>query len=104
MNMVDYVRPFELYSFVLNKLKGRQKYVERMGEEVEDGIDEFINLTVDFEQGHIPSLQGFIDWVSKDEAEIKREQEQGGADAVRIMTVHGSKGLQAPVVILPDTV
>ncbi len=104
LNMVDYVRPFELYSYVLNTLKGRCKYTERMGEEVEDGIDEFINLTLTFEQEHIPSLQAFIDWIEKDEVEIKREQEQSEADAVRIMTVHGSKGLQAPVVILPDTV
>lgn len=104
LNMVDYVRPFELYSFVLNRLDGRRKYVERMGEEVEDGIDEFVNLTLDFEREHIPSLQGFIEWIGSDEAEIKREQEQSVVDAVRIMTVHGSKGLQAPVVVLPDTV
>ena len=100
----DVIRPFELYSFVLNKLKGRQKFVSRLGYEVEDGLDEFVNLTLNYEQGHIPTLQGFVDWIAKDEVEIKRELEQSEADAVRIMTVHGSKGLQAPIVILPDTV
>lgn len=104
LNQVDFVRPFELYSFVLNKLQGRRKYLERMGEEVEDGIDEFINLTLVFEQEHIPTLQNFINWIEKDEVEIKREQEQSDTDAVKIMTVHGSKGLQAPIVILPDAV
>ena len=104
LNMADYVRPFELYSFILNTLRGRRKFVERMGEEVEDGIDEFVNMTLDYEQGHVPSLQGFVEWMSKDEAEIKREQDQSEADSVKIMTVHGSKGLQAPIVILPDTV
>ena len=104
LNMADYVRPFELYSFILNTLRGRRKFVERMGEEVEDGIDEFVNMTLDYEQGHVPSLQGFVEWMSKDEAEIKREQDQSDADSVKIMTVHGSKGLQAPIVILPDTV
>lgn len=104
LNMADYVRPFELYSFILNTLRGRCKFVERMGEEVEDGIDEFVNMTLDYEQGHVPSLQGFVEWMSKDEAEIKREQDQSEADSVKIMTVHGSKGLQAPIVILPDTV
>ena len=102
--MADYVRPFELYGYVLNKQGGRKKFVERMGLEVEDGLDEFVNLTLAYEQEHIPSLQGFVQWIAGDEVEIKRELEQSEADAVRIMTVHGSKGLQAPIVILPDTV
>lgn len=104
LNKADYVRPFELYSYVLGPLQGRKKFVERMGIEAEDGIDEFVNLTLDFEQQHVPSLQGFVEWITKDDVEIKRELEQSSADMVRIMTVHGSKGLQAPVVILPDTV
>lgn len=103
-NLAEKVRPFELYSHVLGKLKGRQKFVARLGAEAEDGLDEFVNLTLSFEQEHIPDLQGFVDWMSKDDVEIKRELEQSDADAVRVMTVHGSKGLQAPVVILPDTV
>lgn len=100
----DVVRPFELYAYVLNKLGGRRKFVERMGVEVEDGLDEFMNLTLAYEQEHVPGLEGFVNWISGGEVEIKRELEQSEADAVRIMTVHGSKGLQAPVVILPDTV
>lgn len=104
LNKTDYLRPFELYSYILNKLNGRKKFIERMGFEVVDGLEEFMNLTIRFEQEHIPNLQGFIYWVSKDDVEIKREQEQSELDAVRIMTVHGSKGLQAPIVILPDTV
>ena len=100
----DYVRPFELYGYVLNKLGGRKKFVERMGYEVEDGLDEFVNLTLAYEQEHVPTLQGFIARIKQDEVEIKRELEQGDANVVRIMTVHGSKGLQAPIVILPDTV
>lgn len=104
LDMADYIRPFELYAYVLNKQGGRKKFVERMGLEVEDGLDEFINLTLAYEQEHIPNLQGFVRWISADEVEIKRELEQSEADAVRIMTVHGSKGLQAPIVILPDMV
>ncbi len=104
LNMADYVRPFELYAEILNRRGGRKKLVARLGYEAEDGIDEFVNLTLAFEQGHIPSLQAFVEWMKGDEVEIKRELEQSDIDAVRIMTVHGSKGLQAPVVILPDTV
>ncbi|MDR1693776.1 MAG: double-strand break repair helicase AddA [Lactobacillaceae bacterium] len=104
LNKTDFLRPFELYSYILNSLNGRKKFIERMGFDVIDGIEEFVNLTLKYEQEHIPNLQGFIDWITKDEVEIKREQEQSEIDAVRIMTVHGSKGLQAPIVILPDTV
>lgn len=99
-----FMRPFEIYAEVLNGLGGRKKFVARLGYEAEDGIDEFVNLAMAYEQEHIPTLQGFIDWIGEDEIEIKRELEQSEADAVRIMTVHGSKGLQAPIVILPDTV
>ena len=104
LNMTDNIRPFELYSYVLNQLEGRKKFISRMGYEVTDGLDEFINLTISFEQEHIPTLQKFIQWIEGDEVEIKRELEQSDINAVRIMTVHGSKGLQAPIVILPDTV
>lgn len=104
LNMADFVRPFELYAHILNKFEGRKKFISRLGYEAIDGIDEFINLTLNFEQDHIPSLQSFVDWIEQDEVEIKRELEQSDVDAVRIMTVHGSKGLQSPIVILPDTV
>ena len=104
LDLADQVRPFEFYSFILNKLGGRRKFVARIGHEAEDGIDEFVNLSLAFEKEHVPSMQAFVEWMEQDDVEIKRELEQSQADAVRIMTVHGSKGLQAPVVILPDTV
>lgn len=103
LNLIDYIRPFEFYSHILNTYGGRRKFVARLGYEAEDGLDEFLNLCLDFEQSHIPVMQLFINWMEKDEVEIKRELEQSSVDAVRIMTVHGSKGLQAPYVIMPDT-
>ena len=99
-----YMRPFELYSYVLSKMKGREKYITRMGREVEDVLDEFLSLTIDFEQKNVPTLENFINWIIKDEVIVKKEMEQGDSDTVKIMTVHGSKGLQAPIVILADTV
>ena len=104
LNMSKYVRPFELYSYVLSKMDGRKNYISRMGKEVEDVLDEFLNLTIDFEQKNTPSFENFINWISKDEVIIKKEMEQSDNDTVKIMTVHGSKGLQAPIVILADTV
>lgn len=103
LNKTDYCRPFELFNYVLGPLKGRQKFVARLGTEAEDAIDEFINLTLSFEEEHVPDLQSFINLIVADNTTVKRELDQPDNDAVRIMTVHGSKGLQAPVVILPDT-
>ena len=103
LNLVGYVRPFELYSQVLINGKARQNYISRMGCEVEDILDEFLNLTIIFEQKHNPTLESFINWIVKDEVVIQKEMEQGDSDTVKIMTVHGSKGLQAPIVILADT-
>ena len=75
----------------------------RLRKEANDPIDEFLALALAFEQTHTPSLQGFLRWLEEGDAEIKRDLEQGQRDEVRIMTVHGAKGLQAPVVILADT-
>lgn len=103
-DMAPATRPFEFFSYILNNLHGRQKFLTRLGSECEDAIDEFINLTLTFEQQCIPALQNFVKWMQADDIEIKRNLEQNDLDAVRLMTVHGSKGLQSPVVILPDTV
>ena len=102
-NQVDFIRPYELFNFILTKMQGRKKFILRMGYEVEDALDEFINQVINFEKDHIPSLQNFVEWVETHELEIKRESKQNELDAVRLMTVHGSKGLQAKIVFLPDT-
>lgn len=103
LNMSGFCRPFELFNYLLVKLDGRKNYISRMGNEVEDVLDEFLNLTISFEQKHTPSLEAFISWIEKDEVIIQKEMEQGDNDTVKIMTVHGSKGLQAPIVVLADT-
>ncbi|MFI3240971.1 MAG: UvrD-helicase domain-containing protein [Alphaproteobacteria bacterium] len=102
LNMADYVRPFELFSFVLNNLNAKKNFISRLGLESIDAIEEFLNLTINFERDNIVSLQNFVEWIERDDIEIKRQLESG-VDAVRIMTAHGSKGLQAPIVIMPDT-
>lgn len=103
LDKLDYVRPYELFNYVLSTMGGRRKFVRRMGQEVEDALDEFINITLDYEQHQTPSLQGFISWFGQCDREIKRESDDPEIDAVRLCTVHHSKGLQAPIVILPDT-
>ena len=103
IGMLGFIRPFELFNYVLVNMDGRRKFLQRMGVEAEDAIDEFMNLTLAYERTQTPSLQGFITWFEKDETAISREGEDDELDAVRLMTVHHSKGLQARVVFLPDT-
>ena len=98
----DYVAPFELYSALLGAGRGREKLLARLGPDAADPLDEFLSLALAYERENAPSLEGFLHWLSASELEIKRDLEQAHG-AVRLMTVHGSKGLEAPVVILPDT-
>lgn len=100
---VDFVRPYGLYAEILGQGKGREKLIGRLGYEADDPIDEFLSAALLYEREHVPSLQGFLAWLRAASGDIKRDLE-AGRDEVRVMTVHGAKGLQAPIVILPDTV
>ncbi len=102
MNFADTAPPFEFYNNLLTTLGGREKLISRLGEEANDPIDEFLQLAMGYEQNNISALQGFARWIESGDVQIKRDMEQG-LQQVRIMTVHGAKGLQAPIVILPDT-
>lgn len=98
----DFVTPYQLLEHLLSgPLDGRRKLLERLGGEAQDSIEELLNAALALEQQDSPSLQQFIAWFDREEGDIKRETEAGG-DAVRLLTVHGAKGLQAPVVILAD--
>ncbi|MEQ8937017.1 MAG: UvrD-helicase domain-containing protein, partial [Amphiplicatus sp.] len=98
----DYLPPFEFYGHVLDGLDGRHKILARLGPDAADPLDEFMAAAIFFEREHVASLQGFLHWLVAGRTEIKRNLEQG-RDEVRVMTVHGAKGLQAKVVFLPDT-
>jgi ATP-dependent helicase/nuclease subunit A len=100
----DFLPPYELYADLLNRGEGRLKLLARLGPDAADPIEEFMSLALAYEREHVPSLQGFLHWLGRDDIEIKRESDPGGPGQVRIMTVHGAKGLQAPIVFLPDTV
>lgn len=103
LNEADKMPPFDFFSYILSAMNGRKKFLSRLGEEANEALDEFLNLVATFEKQEIPSLEVFLDWMSNRDIEIKRDMDQGAPDAVRIMTVHGSKGLQGNVVILPQT-
>ncbi len=98
----DFTPPYELFAGVLGAGAGRRKLVARLGPDANDPLDEFLTLALAYERGEPPSLQGFLHWLRAGDVEVKRDLEHG-RDEVRVLTVHGAKGLQAPVVFLPDT-
>ena len=98
----DFLRPYELIDRILTRHDGRRRLLARLGPEAEDGVDALLAEALRYEQGNIPSLTGFLVWMETGETEVKRRLDSEGR-AIRVMTVHGAKGLEAPVVILPDT-
>ncbi len=98
----DFTAPFEFFSHILTRDGGRHRLLARLGGEAIDPINEFLSLALEYERSHLPSLQGFLSWLRASGAEIKREMDTS-RNEVRILTVHAAKGLQAPVVFLPDT-
>ncbi|MEE2956002.1 MAG: double-strand break repair helicase AddA [Pseudomonadota bacterium] len=103
LSRADFNTPFELYAEILGRNGGRKKILGRLGPEANDPIDEFLSLALEYEKANVPSLQGFLHWVNQGNIEIKRDLEQTTHNHVRVMTVHGSKGLEAPIVFLPDS-
>lgn len=101
-SLVRMLQPHDFYATVLGPDGGRQAYLRRLGHEAGDVLDEFLGLALDHEQAGLPGLQAFLAMLESDAPEIKREME-AGSGAVRIMTVHAAKGLEAPVVFLVDS-
>lgn len=103
MAQADYLRPYEFFERALIRHGGRARLIARLGTEAEDPIDELLAQALAFETRHPPSLTGLVHWIETSDQTVKREMDQGAGE-VRVMTVHGAKGLEAPVVILPDTI
>jgi len=100
--MADYATPHLFFETLLSgPLDGRRRLLARLGAEARDPIEELLSSALQYESAGTPSLQAFLDWFARGDVEIVRDP-SGPQDAVRVMTVHGSKGLQSPVVILAD--
>src|SRR5262249_32470354 len=78
-----------------------ERFLARLGREALEPIEAFLGQALAYERGHPASLEGFLHWLELDEQVLKRDPEQAG-DALRVMTVHGARGLEAPLVILAD--
>jgi ATP-dependent helicase/nuclease subunit A len=100
--MADYVTPARFLETILSgPLDGRRKLLKRLGEAARDPIEELVSSALAFEAEEVASLDRFIAWFGQGEVEVKRDP-SAPANAVRVMTVHGAKGLEAPIVILAD--
>ena len=102
LRRADLATPYRFLEELLSgPMQGRRKLLTRLGEEARDPIEELLNAALTFETRATPSLQRFLDWFDRGDVEIVRDAAQP-QPAVRVMTAHGSKGLQAPLVILAD--
>jgi ATP-dependent helicase/nuclease subunit A len=98
----DFTTPYEFLEEILSgPLDGRRKLIRRLGAEARDPIEELLSAALAFESTTTPSLQRFLDWFDRGDVDIVRDP-SAPLDAVRVMTAHGAKGLQAPLVILAD--
>jgi ATP-dependent helicase/nuclease subunit A len=102
LRRADYQTPQGLIAWLLTgPWQGRAQLVARLGAEANDPLDELINAAFAYEAEHWPSLAGFLTWFDAGTGDLKRDSDSASGQ-VRVMTVHGSKGLQAPIVILAD--
>ncbi len=93
---------YRFYSGVLSRDAGRAGFLKAIGHEAGEPVDAFLQQCLDYEREGLPTLAGFLAWLEATATSLKRDMEQGAGE-VRVMTVHGAKGLEAPIVILPDT-
>lgn len=98
----DFRPPFEFFADILDRDGVRKRLLARLGLDAADPLDEFLDLALTYDDGAPPSLAGFLAFMRDGDRDIKRDMEHG-RNEVRVMTVHGAKGLEAPIVFLPDT-
>jgi ATP-dependent helicase/nuclease subunit A len=102
LRIADFTPPSRFLETILSgPLEGRRKLYGRLGMASRDAIDELMNSALEFERSETASLGRFVDWFSRGTVDVQRDPGQPGNE-VRVMTVHGAKGLEAPVVVLAD--
>ncbi len=99
--------PYDFYARVLDYKDAdgramRERFYQRLSLEARDALEAFLHQALEHQSRTAPNLQTFLNAFSQGEVQIKREQDSSLSE-VRVMTVHGAKGLESPIVILPDT-
>ncbi|WP_281826622.1 double-strand break repair helicase AddA [Jannaschia rubra] len=100
LRVADILRPYEVLQRILIRHDGRRRLLGRLGPESAEAIDALLAQALAYEQLETPSLTGFLGWLASADVDVKR---QAGSGSIRVMSVHGAKGLESPVVILPET-
>lgn len=102
LRIADFTTPSVFLETILSgPIEGRRKLYSRLGMAARDPIDELMNSAIEFERNETASLDRFLAWFSRGTVDVQRDPGRSGNE-VRVMTVHGAKGLEAPVVILAD--
>ena len=102
LRIADFTTPSRFIETILTgPMQGRRSLYSRLGMAARDPIDEFMNSALEFERNETASLDRFLAWFSRGTVDVQRDP-GAPANEVRVMTVHGAKGLEAPVVILAD--
>ena len=107
-NKIDYIRPYEFINHILNtpcpndEVSGKRAFIKHLGEQAKETIEELLNTSINFEQNSVVSMQSFLHELVNNSVDIAREFDK--STKVKIMTIHGAKGLEAPIVFMPDTV
>ena len=102
LRIADFTTPSRFLETILSgPMQGRRRLYSRLGMAARDAIDELMNSALEFERNETASLDRFLAWFSRGTVDVQRDPGRA-ANEVRVMTVHGAKGLEAPVVILAD--
>jgi ATP-dependent helicase/nuclease subunit A len=102
LRIADFTTPAQFLQTILSgSMQGRRRLYSRLGMAARDAIEELMNSALEFERDETASLDRFLAWFSRGTVDVHRDPGQP-ANEVRVMTVHGAKGLEAPVVILAD--
>ena len=104
LEMAPRLGPYDFYAELLSLKGGRKKFRNWLGDEVIEPLKEFLECALTYEEANEPSLQGFIDWIQLNSPAISFNTQNSNDNSVRISTVHGAKGLEAPIVFLTDTI
>ena len=101
LGLAEQLTPYEFYRDVLSA-DIIKNFIKRLGRPITDVLAEFLEIARDFETIHPPSLQHFLAMIRESDLEVSRDGNAKASDEIRIMTIHGSKGLESPIVVLPD--
>lgn len=101
-NIIELSQNLQIYEFYFNIINEeiRNKYLSYYGENSLLIIEQFLLEIINFSSEKLTNLQKFYDYILTTDPEISIDE--SNKNSVFISTIHSAKGLQSPIVILPD--